>query len=65
MYISDISLFQEGPGILSVDFRTKGIPLIRIAGMQTSRVTLNGCNYLDPVMVETKWKHFRLDVGDI
>ena len=65
MYISDISLFQEGPGILAVDFRTKGIPLIRIAGMQTSRVTLNGCNYLDPVMVETKWKHFRLDVGDI
>lgn len=65
MYISDISLFQEGPGILAVDFRTEGIPLIRIAGMQTDRVTLNGCNYLDPSMVETKWKHFMLDIGDI
>lgn len=65
MYISDISLFQEGPGILAVDFRQDGIPLIRIAGMQTSRVTLDGCNYLEPTMVEARWKHFMLDVGDI
>ena len=65
MYISDATLFQEGPGILAVDFRSSGIPLIRISGMQTNRVSLEGCNYLDPSMVEDKWKHFRLDVGDI
>lgn len=65
MYISDIALFQEGPGILAVDFRMTGVPLIRISGMQTSRVSLDGCNYLDPDMVENKWKHFRLDTGDI
>ena len=65
MYISDMSLFQEGPGILASDFRASGVPLIRISGMQTNRVTLDGCNYLDPDMVESKWKHFKLDAGDI
>ncbi len=65
LYISDISLFQEGPGILAVDFRTKGVPLIRIAGMQEDIVRLDGCNYLEPQMVEDKWKHFKLDLGDI
>lgn len=33
--------------------------------MQTNKVTLDGCNYLDPLKVEAKWKHFKLDVGDI
>ncbi len=65
MRISDMSLFQEGPGILAVDFRTSGIPLIRIAGMNGDVVELTGCNYLDPDMVEDKWKHFKLDKGDI
>ncbi len=65
LHISDMSLFQEGPGILAVDFRTQGVPLIRIAGMQEDTVRLNGCNYLDPQMVENKWKHFKLDLGDI
>lgn len=65
MFISDMALFQEGPGILAVDFRTEGVPLIRIAGMNGKVVTLKGCNYLDPKMVEEKWKHFKLDVGDV
>lgn len=65
LYISDVALFQEGPGILAADFRASGVPLIRISGMRTQRVSLEGCNYLDPVMVENKWKHFRLDVGDV
>ena len=65
MYISDMTLFQEGPGILGKDFREQGVPLIRIAGMQTSEVLLEGCNYLDPDMVSEKWEHFKLDYGDI
>lgn len=63
--IPSVSFFQEGPGILGKDFRTNGVPLIRIAGMQGSIVSLNGCNYLDPAMVEEKWKHFKLDFGDL
>lgn len=65
MFISDMSLFQEGPGIMAVDFRSAGVPLIRIAGMQTDIVSLEGCNYLDEDMVKLKWSHFRLDLGDI
>lgn len=65
MYISDMSLFQEGPGILGKDFRESGVPLIRIAGMQETTVSLEGCNYLDTQMVKEKWNHFRLDIGDI
>lgn len=65
MYISDMALFQEGPGILAVDFRKEGVPLIRIAGMRGNRVSIEGCNYLDEKSVEERWKHFKLDKGDI
>ena len=61
----EVVLFQEGPGILKKDFRDEGIPLIRISGLQSDKVLLDGCNYLDPVMVENKWKHFKLELGDI
>ena len=63
--LHEIVFFQEGPGILKKDFRDNGIPLIRISGLQTKRVTLEGCNYLDPAMVEEKWAHFKLKKGDI
>lgn len=63
--IAEMSIFQEGPGILAKDFRAFGVPLIRIAGMQGDILSLDGCNYLDEVMVENKWNHFRLDLGDI
>ena len=63
--ISEMSIFQEGPGILAKDFRESGIPLIRIAGMQSDILSLDGCNYLDEEMVKNKWNHFRLDLGDI
>jgi len=63
--IAEMSYFQEGPGILAKDFRDFGIPLIRIAGMQRDILSLEGCNYLEPEMVEKKWNHFKLDLGDI
>ena len=59
--LPEVVLFQEGPGILKKDFRDEGIPLIRISGLQSDKVLLDGCNYLDPVMVENKWKHFKLE----
>lgn len=56
---------QEGPGIMAVDFRDAGVPLIRISGVRTKVVTLEGCNYLDPAKVRRKWKHFLLEEGDL
>lgn len=57
--------FQEGPGILAEDFEDSGIPLIRLKGLKNNVATLEGCNFLDPAKVEKKWKHFRLEKGDL
>ena len=57
--------YQEGPGIMAVDFRDEGVPLVRISGVQGRWVTLEGCNYLEPSKVKEKWAHFRLDKGDL
>jgi type I restriction enzyme, S subunit len=57
--------FQEGPGILAVDFHDDGIPLIRLSGVQRRTASLVGCNYLDPEKVTKKWHHFRLSLGDL
>ncbi|MCC4856867.1 hypothetical protein BCV33_11250 [Vibrio lentus] len=57
--------FQEGPGIMAVDFRDEGVPLIRIKNVQSTFVDLKGCNFLDPEKVEKTWKHFRCQQGDL
>lgn len=57
--------FQEGPGIMAVDFKSRGVPLIRLGGLSGQKVTLEGCNFLDPEKVAKKWEHFRLKSGDM
>jgi type I restriction enzyme S subunit len=57
--------FQEGPGIMARDFREAGIPLVRLAGLERGRSVLDGCNFLDPKTVKTRWAHFALQQGDI
>jgi type I restriction enzyme S subunit len=57
--------FKEGPGILAKDFRTDGVPLIRLAGVKRGVSILSGCNFLDPEMVKKKWAHFALELGDV
>lgn len=63
--LPEFVFFQEGPGIMAVDFRSEGVPLVRLAGVGGKTVTLNGCNYLDPEKVAQKWVHFRLAPNDI
>ncbi len=63
--LDSVARFQEGPGILAKDFHREGIPLVRLAGLGHHQVTLNGCNFLDPSVVERRWNHFRLEAGDI
>ena len=57
--------FQEGPGIMAVDFHDSGIPLVRVSGVKGRWVALDGCNYLDPEKVSRRWNHFRLNSGDL
>lgn len=63
--LPEVAFFQEGPGIMAVDFRDAGVPLVRLAGVSGSTVTLAGCNYLDPEKVSQKWSHFRLEIDDL
>jgi type I restriction enzyme, S subunit len=56
--------FKEGPGIMAQDFRDEGVPLIRISGLKDGRVTLAGCNFLEPQMVARRWSQFSLRDGD-
>jgi type I restriction enzyme, S subunit len=57
--------FIEGPGILATDFVNDGVPLLRIRGLSGKKATLDGCNFLLPDLVERKWTHFRVEVGDL
>ena len=57
--------FKEGPGIMARDFHSEGVPLVRLAGVKPGANILQGCNYLDPALVEKKWSHFRLVEGDV
>ena len=64
--LPDLVDFQEGPGILARDFRSSGVPLIRLAGLSDSATTvLAGCDFLDPAMVPQRWSHFSLRLGDV
>ena len=56
--------YQEGPGIMAVDFRDEGVPLLRIRNLKPGRVELEGCNFLDPEMANGKWAHFQVEDGD-
>jgi type I restriction enzyme M protein len=63
--LSSIVFFQEGPGILEKDFKTSGVPLIRLGGLGKKYATLNKCNYVSEELANTKWNHFKLIKGDI
>lgn len=63
--LNEITLYQEGPGIMADDFVEDGVPLIRISGIKGATVSLEGCNYLDQLKVSNKWEHFRLNLGDL
>ncbi|GAA3693086.1 hypothetical protein GCM10022268_00070 [Sphingomonas cynarae] len=63
--LPEVVTFQEGPGILAKDFHETGIPLVRLSGLGGYEVTLDGCNYVSEEKGTTKWKHFRLNKGDI
>jgi type I restriction enzyme S subunit len=65
LLMPEVTTFREGPGILAKDFHERGVPLIRLAGLKSGVSLLDGCNFLDPDKVESKWSQFRLLKGDI
>jgi type I restriction enzyme S subunit len=63
--LAEVLQFREGPGIMAADFRDRGVPLIRLAGLKRGASLFEGCNYLDPAKVERKWSQFQLREGDV
>jgi len=50
---------------MAQDFRDRGIPLLRLAGLKPGHSLLEGCNFLDACQVEAKWSQFRLRRDDV
>ncbi|WP_146197107.1 restriction endonuclease subunit S [Serinibacter arcticus] len=63
--LAEVLDFREGPGILAKDFVSEGTPLIRLSGTKVGSDLLEGCNYLDPDVVDRRWSQFRLAEGDV
>ncbi len=63
--LEEVIDFREGPGILAKDFRERGVPLVRLAGLNRGASLLDGCNFLDSEAVKRRWYHFRLAPGDV
>ncbi|MEX5286837.1 restriction endonuclease subunit S [Acinetobacter towneri] len=57
--------YQEGPGILAVDFHETGIPLLRIQNVKSDFVSNDYKTYLSPSKVLSKWDHYRVEKGDL
>jgi len=57
--------FQEGPGLLSSQFRDNGIPFLNIRCLDGKGVIKENLQYLDENEVLTKYNHFLLDDKDL
>jgi type I restriction enzyme S subunit len=57
--------YREGPGIMAAEFRNSGVPLVRLAGLKRGVSMLTGCNYLAHDLVDRRYLHFRLRLGDV
>ena len=57
--------WQEGPGIMAEDFRSAGIPIMRISHVRTEPFNLDECQFVEIEMAEKKWLKYRTQLGDI
>lgn len=63
--LKSVARFREGPGILAVDFRDEGTPLLRIGNLIDDTISLEGCGFLDPADVAVRWRHLVAHVGEL
>jgi type I restriction enzyme S subunit len=62
----DVVYFQEGPGVRNWQFRESGIKLINVINLVDGELNLGrSWRHLDPEEVDSKYKHFLLDAGDL
>lgn len=63
--LPDVAFFQEGPGLRKFQYREEGIPFLNIRTFVDGRVDKSLCRFLDRSEVETKYRHFLVESGDI
>src|SRR5437879_1402489 len=63
--LKSVADYREGPGILAVDFRDEGTPLLRIGNLIDDTIRLEGCGFLDPADVAARWAHLRVRTGEL
>jgi type I restriction enzyme S subunit len=63
--LKSVARWVEGPGIMSVDFRDEGVPLLRIRNLVGDTVDLTGCGFVPPSLVLERWHHLRARKGEL
>lgn len=64
--LSDVAFYQEGPGIRSFQYRTEGIKLLNVQNITQDQLRLDlTTRYIAIDEYNLKYKHFKIDFGDI
>lgn len=66
MFLSDVSIIQEGPGIRKHQYKEDGIQFITVTNILEGTVDLlKSQKYISLKEYEEKYKHYTIDEGDI
>jgi len=63
--ITDIAFFQEGPGILSKEYRENGYPIVNVKCVQDGYLKLDDTKFVGEEIANGKWNHFKVEKDDI
>ncbi len=64
--ISDVTFFQEGPGVRNTQYTTDGVKLLNVANLQNGKLNLSTSDrYISEDEANGKYKHFLVDNGDL
>lgn len=63
--LSDVTFFQEGPGIRKYEYKKNGYPIINVRCVQDGFIDLSNAQAVDPKFIKEKWSHFQVEEGDI
>ncbi len=50
---------------MAEDFRSAGVPIMRISHIRTEPFNLDDCQFVEPEMAERKWSKYLAERGDI
>lgn len=63
--LKSVVRWVEGPGIMNVDFRDDGVPLLRIRNLVGDTIDLTGCGHVPESLVRERWHHLRVRAGEL